>query len=554
MPVGARPARRRVDRHVTVRVRYLDRDGVAHDEVKRGLTAGTFQHECDHLDGRLFLDRVTDPTTFTTWEQFERFHRDAFVERITEFVGAGRVLTVTGAPCSTASCAWLGGDDGRGRRAARASTATASPRSRRACPPPAAPTRLRRAHAARASPTPTATPSTGPCAAGRSAGGGSFWTWREQMYELAARARPRQLPPPGARRLRRDGAGRHHQRRRVPLPPPRPGRRAVRRPERDGRGAARGGGRRRGHPHHAARHVLPPRRLRRRRPKAVQRRFSDGDADAWAERATRARARLADRPRSAPPSTRCGPSTPPAHRGRGRRGRRSGGRRSTPTCPSSRPRTTRCLAAPRLHPDGAAGRRRRAGGPVHGGPRHPRRPTTTSPCSASAAATVLPVPHDRARPGRRHRPGGRGSPTPEPALSLGTDSHAVVDLFEEARAVELHERLRDAASGTPSAPPTLLRAATADGHRSLGWPEAGTLRPGALADLVTVGLDTVRTGRAPTPTTPSTPPCSPRPPPTCDHVVVGGAVVVRRRRHVARSTCAASWPPRCGTRPWCDAT
>ncbi|MGZ4674376.1 MAG: peptide deformylase [Ilumatobacteraceae bacterium] len=75
-----------VMRNVNVRVRYLDRDGVAHDEVKRGLTAGTFQHECDHLDGVLFLDRVTDPRTFTTWEQFERFHRAAFVERINEFV------------------------------------------------------------------------------------------------------------------------------------------------------------------------------------------------------------------------------------------------------------------------------------------------------------------------------------------------------------------------------------------------------------------------------------------------------------------------------------
>jgi peptide deformylase len=73
-------------RHVTIRLRYLDRDGVAHDEVTRGLTAGTFQHELDHLDGVLFLDRVQDPTTFTTWEQFERFHRAAFVERITEFV------------------------------------------------------------------------------------------------------------------------------------------------------------------------------------------------------------------------------------------------------------------------------------------------------------------------------------------------------------------------------------------------------------------------------------------------------------------------------------
>ena len=73
-------------RHVNVRVRYLDRDGAAHDEVKRGLTAGTFQHEVDHLDGVLFLDRVTDPRTLTTWEQYERFGRDEFIERITAFV------------------------------------------------------------------------------------------------------------------------------------------------------------------------------------------------------------------------------------------------------------------------------------------------------------------------------------------------------------------------------------------------------------------------------------------------------------------------------------
>ena len=75
-----------VERHVNVRVTYLDRDGVEHVEVKRGLTAGTFQHEVDHLDGVLFLDRVADPATLTTWEQFERFHQAAFVARITEFV------------------------------------------------------------------------------------------------------------------------------------------------------------------------------------------------------------------------------------------------------------------------------------------------------------------------------------------------------------------------------------------------------------------------------------------------------------------------------------
>jgi peptide deformylase len=70
-----------VPRHVSIRLSYLDRDGTEHEEVRRGLTAGTFQHELDHLDGVLFLDRVRDPATFTTWEQFERHHRAAFVER-----------------------------------------------------------------------------------------------------------------------------------------------------------------------------------------------------------------------------------------------------------------------------------------------------------------------------------------------------------------------------------------------------------------------------------------------------------------------------------------
>ena len=75
-----------VMRHVNVRVRWWDRSGEEHEEVRRGLTAGTFQHECDHLDGILFLDRVHDTRSLTTWEQFERFHRTAFTERITEFV------------------------------------------------------------------------------------------------------------------------------------------------------------------------------------------------------------------------------------------------------------------------------------------------------------------------------------------------------------------------------------------------------------------------------------------------------------------------------------
>jgi formiminoglutamate deiminase len=77
------------------------------------------------------------------------------------------------------------------------------------------------------------------------------------------------------------------------------------------------------------------------------------------------------------------------------------------------------------------------------------------------------------------------------ALSLGSDSHAIVDLFEEARAVELDERLASGERGRHSAP-ALLRAATADGHACLGWADAGRIEAGARADLVTVALDGVR--------------------------------------------------------------
>ncbi len=75
-----------LERNVNVRVRYLDREGNEQDQVVRGLTAGTFQHEVDHLNGILFLDRVSDPTTLATWDQFNEHQRDAFIERITGFV------------------------------------------------------------------------------------------------------------------------------------------------------------------------------------------------------------------------------------------------------------------------------------------------------------------------------------------------------------------------------------------------------------------------------------------------------------------------------------
>ncbi|MDW3179894.1 MAG: formimidoylglutamate deiminase [Acidimicrobiia bacterium] len=76
-------------------------------------------------------------------------------------------------------------------------------------------------------------------------------------------------------------------------------------------------------------------------------------------------------------------------------------------------------------------------------------------------------------------------------LSLGSDSHAVIDQMAEARAVELNERLRSEKRGTHSAT-ELMHMATTAGHRSLGWDDAGAIAVGLRADLVTIGLDSER--------------------------------------------------------------
>ncbi|MQA26861.1 MAG: formimidoylglutamate deiminase [Micromonosporaceae bacterium] len=82
-------------------------------------------------------------------------------------------------------------------------------------------------------------------------------------------------------------------------------------------------------------------------------------------------------------------------------------------------------------------------------------------------------------------------------LSLGSDSHAVIDLFEEARAVELNERLVTERRGSHTAA-SLLAAATAGGAHAAGLRgEAGRLAVGALADFAAVRLDSPRLAGAP---------------------------------------------------------
>jgi formiminoglutamate deiminase len=117
-------------------------------------------------------------------------------------------------------------------------------------------------------------------------------------------------------------------------------------------------------------------------------------------------------------------------------------------------------------------------------------------------------------------------------LTLGSDQHAVIDLLEEARALEMHERLVSHRRGTFAAA-SLLDALTVVGHRSLGWSDAGRIEPGMRADLVSVRLDTLRTAGS-------------RPDqvllsayaPDVDTVVVDGSVVVRGGRHASYDVAA----------------
>ena len=223
-----------------------------------------------------------------------------------------------------------------------------------------------------------------------------------------------------------------------------------------------------------------------------QLRFSDGDGDRWADRVSLlggdAHGVIAAHARPARPSTRSGRCHPPRCT-RWWPGPRAAGPRCTRICPSSRPRT------PPAPPPTAPPRPRFSTGPGCSG-RAAR--WCTPPISAartwSCSGRAAPVPAC-ARPRRRSWPtgSGRGRRWPRPGcpLSLGSDSHAVIDLLQEARLVELGERLRTGQRGHFTAA-ALAAAASGAGHACLGWPDAGEIVPGAIADLITVSLDTPR--------------------------------------------------------------
>ncbi len=62
-----------VERPQFVRVSYQDLNGKKHVLELKGFLATVFQHEFDHLDGKLYIDRMTDPTKLVFEEEYLRY-------------------------------------------------------------------------------------------------------------------------------------------------------------------------------------------------------------------------------------------------------------------------------------------------------------------------------------------------------------------------------------------------------------------------------------------------------------------------------------------------
>lgn len=63
-----------VERPRKIRVDYLDEDAKPRSMVAEDFLATVFQHELDHLDGVLYVDRLKDPSRFGFIEEFQRYH------------------------------------------------------------------------------------------------------------------------------------------------------------------------------------------------------------------------------------------------------------------------------------------------------------------------------------------------------------------------------------------------------------------------------------------------------------------------------------------------
>ncbi len=223
-----------------------------------------------------------------------------------------------------------------------------------------------------------------------------------------------------------------------------------------------------------------------REPDQGQRRFCDADADAWAQRVDAVEETVHARVGAAIHSIRAvDPDSAAVVAGWARR-------RGAPLHAhvSEQPAENEaCQAAYRDTPIGVLNRAGAVSGhftAIHA--THVTDADTATLGSAAAFCCLCPTTErdlaDGVGPAARLRADGA-------VLALGSDSHAIIEPLEEARAVELDERLVTGERGRHAAD-DLLYAATAGGYASVGWPEGGMLRAGGLADLVAFDVDGVR--------------------------------------------------------------
>lgn len=65
----------KVPRYKKIELEYLDTKAVKHTEIFSGLVAHVIQHEVDHLNGILFVDKVKDTSTFMTYKEYRKMKR-----------------------------------------------------------------------------------------------------------------------------------------------------------------------------------------------------------------------------------------------------------------------------------------------------------------------------------------------------------------------------------------------------------------------------------------------------------------------------------------------
>ena len=78
--------RGKVDRCPEILIEALDRNGEEISFTSKGISAGTFQHELDHLDGLIYTDRMKDSSTLTTLDEFAEHYEDDFKRQVISIV------------------------------------------------------------------------------------------------------------------------------------------------------------------------------------------------------------------------------------------------------------------------------------------------------------------------------------------------------------------------------------------------------------------------------------------------------------------------------------